>query len=36
MANPEPWQEWRDELLWTIDVNDVMEVNLAGIQKMYN
>jgi hypothetical protein len=36
LANPEPWQEWRDELLWTIDVNDVMEVNLPGIQKMYN
>ena len=36
LANPEPWQEFRDELLWTIDVNDVLEVNLEGIKKLYN
>jgi len=34
-ANPEPWQEFRDELLWTIDVNDVLEVNLEGLKKVY-
>jgi len=36
LANPEPWQEWRDEFLWTIDVNDVLETNLEGCKKMYN
>lgn len=35
-ANPDPWQEFRDELLWTIDVNDVLEVNLEGLKKVYN
>ena len=35
MANPEPWQEFRDELLWSIDVNDVLEVNLEGLKKVY-
>lgn len=35
-ANPEPWQEFRDELLWTIDVNDVLEVNLDGLRKVYS
>lgn len=34
-ANPDPWQEFRDELLWTIDVNDVLEVNLEGLKKVY-
>jgi hypothetical protein len=35
-ANPPPWQEFRDELLWTIEVNDVLEANLEGIKKIYN
>jgi hypothetical protein len=34
-ANPDPWQEFRDDLLWTIDVNDVLEANLEGIKKIY-
>jgi len=36
LAHPESWQEWRDEFLWTIEVNDVLEVNLEGCKKMYN
>jgi len=35
LANPEPWQEFRDELLWTIEVNDVLEANLDGLKKVY-
>ena len=35
LANPEPWQEFRDELLWTLDVNDVLEANLEGLKKVY-
>ena len=26
-----PWQEFRDEELWTIEVNDVLDANLEGI-----
>lgn len=33
---PEPWQEFRDSQLWTIDVNDVFEANLDNIRKIYN
>lgn len=36
LANPEPWQEFRDELLWTVEVNDVLEANLEGMKKVYN
>ena len=31
-----PWQQFRDEELWTIDVNDVFEANLEGINKIHN
>ena len=33
--HPLPWQAFRDEELWTIDVNDVFETNLDGIQKLH-
>ena len=32
---PEPWQEWRDKELWTIDVNDIFEANLENLKKIY-
>ena len=27
-AQPEPWQGFRDEQLWCIEVNDILEANL--------
>lgn len=30
-----PWQEFRDKHLWTVDVNDVLEANLEGLRKVY-
>ena len=33
---PLPWQSFRDEELWTIEVNDVMEANLDGLNKLLN
>ena len=30
-----PWQEFRDEELWTVEVNDVFEANLEGVKKVY-
>lgn len=35
LANPEPWQIFRDEELWTLDVNDVMETNLQSLRTVY-
>ena len=32
---PEPWQEFRDKELWTIDVNDMLEANLENLNKIY-
>jgi len=34
-ANPSPWQEFRDEQLWTMEVNDTLEANLDGLKKVY-
>ena len=34
--SPLPWQSFRDEELWTIEVNDVFDRNLAGITKIHN
>ena len=31
-----PWQEFRDDELWTIEVNDVLDANLEGVQKLHN
>ena len=28
---PDPWQEFRDEQLWTLEVTDVFEFNMEGI-----
>ena len=33
---PEPWQEFRDKELWSIDVNDMFEANLENLKKIYN
>lgn len=33
---PEPWQEFRDKHLWTIEVNDLMEANEANLTKIYS
>lgn len=33
---PDPWQGFRDEQLWTIDVNDILEANLENLRKIYN
>ncbi len=35
LSHPDPWQEFRDEELWTIDVNDILEANLEGLRKVY-
>ena len=32
---PEPWQEFRDKELWTIDVNDLLESNLENLENVY-
>ena len=34
--HPEPWQEWRDKELWTIDVNDLFESNLENLKRIYD
>ena len=31
----EPWQGFRDNELWTIDVNDILEANLENLKKIY-
>lgn len=31
----EPWQGFRDEQLWTIDVNDILEANEKELKKIY-
>merc|ERR1740117_171405 len=36
LAKFHPWQEFRDELLWTLEVNDVLEANLKNLQKIYD
>ena len=32
---PEPWQKFRDEQLWTIPVQDLLEANLNNLTKIY-
>ena len=32
---PDPWQEFRDKELWTIDVNDLLESNLESLEAIY-
>ena len=32
---PDPWQEFRDKQLWTIDVNDILEANLNNLTIIY-
>lgn len=33
--HPMPWQKFRDEELWTLEVNDVFETNLDGVQRLH-
>ena len=35
LGDKEEWQEFRDNRLWTIDVNDVLEANLGHLTKIY-
>jgi hypothetical protein len=35
LAQPEPWQSFREKELWTIGVNDILEANLDGLKKIY-
>ena len=35
-ARVEPWQEFRDEVLWTRDVNLVLDANKEGLLKIYS
>jgi hypothetical protein len=30
-----PWQLFRDTELWTLEVNDLLEANLSGLDKLY-
>ena len=32
---PEPWQEFRDKELWTIDVNNLLVSNLENLENVY-
>ena len=32
--NPEPWQEYRRDTCYTLEVNDVLETNIDGITKL--
>ena len=32
----EPWQQWREEHLWTMDVNDIFEANIAPLKTIFN
>ena len=32
---PEPWQEFRDQELWTMDVKDVFEANQQNLQTIF-
>ena len=32
---PDPWQEFRDKELWSIDVNDIFEANLENLKRIY-
>ena len=34
LVQKHPWQEFRDEKLWTLEVNDVMEANIEGLKKV--
>ena len=32
---PEPWQSFRDDQLYCLEVNDVFEANLTNLKKVY-
>ena len=36
MGNMRDWQGFRDKELWTLEVNDCLQVNLDGLQKVYD
>lgn len=29
------WQDWRENYLWTLDINDVFEANLEALKKIF-
>ena len=34
-AKPEPWQSFREKYLWTLECNDILEVNQASLKKIF-
>ena len=30
------WQKWREQELWTADVNDLLEINIRFLRKLYD
>ena len=34
-ANPDPWNQFRQEDLWTLEVVDVFDANLENLKKVY-
>ena len=30
------WQPWREQQLWTLEVNDILFVNLESLKLVYN
>lgn len=35
-SNVDEWQTWRENELWTVEVNDILSTNKAGIEKVIN
>lgn len=35
LSKPDSWQEFRDEELWNLEVNDTLDANLEGLKKIY-
>lgn len=36
MGRYSPWQDFRDQHLWTFEVNDILEANLKGLKRLYD
>ncbi|CAI2387721.1 unnamed protein product [Moneuplotes crassus] len=33
---PKPWKEFRDKILWTLEVNDIFQVNIDSLREINN
>jgi len=31
-----PWQEWREDQLWTISIDDLYKSNMESLRRLYN